>query len=555
MPVTPATDDAGSRDAAAEWWRGAIIYQIYPRSFQDTSGNGVGDLAGITRRLAYVAELGVDAVWISPFFVSPMKDFGYDVADYTDVDPLFGTLADFDELVAEAHRLGLKVIIDQVLSHTSDQHAWFRDSRASHHNAKSDWYVWADAKPDGTPPNNWLSVFGGPAWQWDSRRRQYYLHNFLTEQPDLNLHNPAVQEAILAVVEFWLERGVDGFRFDAVNYFFDDAARRDNPPASLGGSEQDLPINPYGFQDHIHDKNRPETVAFLTRVRALLNRYPGTTSVGEIGDGGTFALKLLAQYTSGGDKLHMCYTFDFLGPEFSAAVFRSRIELFETIVNDGWPCWAFSNHDVPRHVSRWARAGLDQDRLARLAAGILLSLRGSVSLYQGEELALTEADIGVADMVDPYSIRFWPEFKGRDGCRTPMVWQAEAPNAGFSIAKPWLPIPPEHVTRAVDRQQVTPGSLLADYRRLIAFRRDHPALTIGSMAFLDGPSDVLAFTRHGGGEHLLCLFNLGSTEARFDLPGAMAVTALAGHVFSGRLDEGGRWVILPPCDGFFGAVG
>ncbi len=398
---------------AAEWWRGAVIYQIYPRSFQDTTGNGVGDLAGITRRLTYVADLGVDAIWISPFFVSPMKDFGYDVADYTDVDPLFGSLADFDALVAEAHRLGIKVIIDQVLNHTSDRHPWFGESRASRDNPKSDWYIWADAKPDGTPPNNWLSIFGGPAWEWDSRRRQYYLHNFLIEQPDLNLYNPEVQDALLAAVAFWLDRGVDGFRFDAVNFFYADRGLSDNPPAKRLEAGQILPVNPYGFQEHRYDKNRPETVAFLRRLRALLNRYPGAASVGEIGDEGERSLALMAEYTSGGDKLHMSYTFDFLGPDFSRDFFRRHVELFESLVGDGWACWVFSNHDVPRHLSRWADRGFDREHLARLAAGIILSLRGSVTVYQGEELGLTEAELAFADLVDPYSIRFWPDLKGQ----------------------------------------------------------------------------------------------------------------------------------------------
>ena len=435
------------QEIATDWWRGAVIYQIYPRSFQDSNGDGIGDLDGITRRLGHVADLGVDAVWISPFFVSPMKDFGYDVSNYTDVDPIFGTLADFDALVAEAHRRGLKVIIDQVLSHTSDEHPWFKESRADRTNARADWYVWADPRPDGTPPNNWLSIFGGSAWQWDTRRRQYYFHNFLTEQPDLNLHNGQVQDALLDTVEFWLKRGVDGFRLDTANFYFHAQSLKSNPPAAPGANGDVADTNPYGMQEHLYDKSQPENLAFLKRFRALLDRYGATTSVGEVADGAR-ALKTMAEYTADGDKLHMCYTFDFLGPTFSARFFRQQVEAFEALVKDGWACWAFSNHDVIRHVSRWG-AGWDRDRLARLAIAILLSLRGSVSLYEGEELGLSEAELRFEDLVDPYGITFWPEFKGRDGCRTPMVWDAKAPNGGFSSARPWLPVPEEHLRMAV----------------------------------------------------------------------------------------------------------
>ena len=538
--------------AGNDWWRGAVIYEIYPRSFQDTSGDGVGDLAGITRRLAYLADLGVDAVWIAPFFKSPMKDFGYDVSDYEAVDPLFGSLADFDRLIAEAHRLGIKVIIDQVLSHSSDQHPWFKESRASRDNPKADWYVWTEPKPDGTPPNNWLSIFGGPAWEWDTRRLQYYFHNFLVEQPDLNFHTPAVQDALLDACKFWLDRGVDGFRLDTVNFYVHSQGLESNPPASDHNSPEAPAVNPYSYQEHIHDKSQPENLLFLARLRALLDRYPGRTTVGEIGDGPR-SLKTMAAYTSGGDKLHMCYTFDFLSPVFTAAHFRERIAAFEAIVGDGWPCWAFSNHDIPRHVTRWAGAtGLDADRLAKLAAGVLLSLRGSVCLYQGEELGLTEAVLQFSDLADPYGIRFWPEFKGRDGCRTPMVWESNAPNGGFSEAKPWLPVAPEHIARAVNREAGDPASVLAHYRRLLAFRRSHPALMRGNIELIDAPANVLAFIREGEGERLVVAFNLSATDASFALPAGRSATAISGHGFFGVLE--GRTVRLAGGDGFFGAI-
>ncbi len=540
MPLNKATD----------WWRGAVIYQIYPRSFQDSNGDGIGDLNGITRRLGYVADLGVDAVWISPFFVSPMKDFGYDVADYTDVDPIFGTLADFDALTGEAHRLGLKVIIDQVLSHTSEEHPWFKESRADRTNAKAGWYVWADPQPDGSPPNNWLSIFGGSAWQWDTRRRQYYFHNFLTEQPDLNLHNGEVQDALLDTVEFWLKRGVDGFRLDTANFYFHSQTLKSNPPAAPGANRDVSAVNPYGMQEHLYDKSQPENLAFLKRFRALLDRYGATTSVGEVADGDR-ALKTMAAYTAGGDKLHMCYTFDFLGPIFSARFFREQIEAFEAVVKDGWACWAFSNHDVIRHVSRWG-AGRDRDQLARLAIAILLSLRGSVSLYEGEELGLGEAALHFEDLVDPYGITFWPEFKGRDGCRTPMVWEARAPNGGFSSAKPWLPVPEEHLAMAVGVESDDETSVLAHYKRLLAFRRAHEALATGTIRFVDAPEEVLAFVRAGGGEEIACLFNLSKRQARVRLPAALR--PLAGSGFAARPEADGLSVTLAPGEAFFGLL-
>jgi alpha-glucosidase len=552
--MTSSSRDTIVSAANADWWRGAIIYEIYPRSYQDTDGDGVGDLAGIARRLPHIAGLGVDAIWIAPFFKSPMKDFGYDVENYKDVDPLFGTLADFDALIAEAHRLGLKVVIDQVLSHTSDRHPWFAESRASRANPRADWYVWVDPQPDGTPPNNWLSIFGGPAWEWDTRRLQYYLHNFLVEQPDLNFHNRAVQDALLDACKFWLDRGVDGFRLDTVNFYFHSRGLESNPPAANHDAPEAPAVNPYSYQDHIHDKSQPENLEFLKRLRALLDRYPGTTTVGEIGDGAR-SLSTMAAYTAGGDKLHMCYTFDFLSPVFTAQHFRDRIRAFEAIVGDGWPCWAFSNHDIQRHVTRWAGAtSLDQDRLAVFAAGILLSLRGSVCLYQGEELGLGEAELTFADLADPYGIRFWPEYKGRDGCRTPMVWESNAPSGGFTAGKPWLPVAPEHIARAANREAADGASVLSGYRRLIAFRRAHPALRSGSIEFFDSAADVLAFARAGAGERLLCLFNFGSEEERFAVPPGLAVEALEGHGFAGRIEAGGRTVLLPPGDAFFGEL-
>jgi alpha-glucosidase len=506
------------------WWRGGVIYQIYPRSFQDTNGDGIGDLTGATERLDHIASLGVDAVWLSPFFRSPMADMGYDVSDYCDVDPIFGSLEDFDRFIEAAHARGIKVIIDQVISHTSDQHAWFRQSRSSKINDKADWYVWADAKPDGTAPNNWLAIFGGPAWEWDTTRKQYYMHNFLASQPDLNFHNPDVRAAVLDTARFWLDRGVDGFRLDTVNYYFHDKKLRNNPPFPRGKTNDIPDTNPYGYQDHLYDKTQPENLIFLREFRALLNEYEGRAAVGEVGDGER-SLKTVAAYTEGGDKLQMCYTFDLLSENFDPAHIRNCVSAFETAVRDGWVCWAFSNHDVKRHVTRFAQAGDDPAAVAKFALTLLACLRGSICLYQGEELGLEEADIAFEDLRDPYGIRFWPGFKGRDGCRTPMPWEAERPHAGFSTAKPWLPVPENHRAQAADTQGS--DSVLAHYRAMLAFRKAQRALVDGSIQFIGNDPEVLAFVREEGNERLLCLFNFGRHETLFQLPENMALAALA----------------------------
>ena len=500
-----------------EWWRGAVIYQVYPRSFQDSNGDGVGDLPGILRRLDYLAGLGIDAIWLSPIFPSPQADMGYDVSNYTDIDPLFGSLEDFDSLIKGAHQRGLKVIIDQVLSHTSDHHPWFRESRVSRTNARADWYVWADPKPDGSPPNNWPSVLGGGAWEWNATRRQYYLHNFLGSQPDLNFHNPAVQDAALDVMRFWLERGVDGFRFDTVNYYFHDAQLRSNPPARR---PEHLPyaVNPYDMQEHKFSKSQPENIDFLKKVRRLMDEFPGTTTVGEVGDSHK-AVQLMAEYTSGTDKLHMCYSFEFLSEAYTAKHFRSRIETFFKAGPDGWPCWSFSNHDVIRHITRWAPHSEDRAALGRQAIALLLTLKGSVCLYQGEELGLPEADLLFEELTDPPGIRFWPEYKGRDGCRTPMPWdEGEAPN-GFTTGTPWLPVKAPHSALAVAAQERAEGSMLAAYREALGFRRQRPELRDGEIAFLKTAEPVLAFRRAGEATQSLCVFNLSATTQSVKLRG------------------------------------
>jgi len=508
-----------------EWWRGAVVYQIYPRSFQDSDGDGVGDLAGISRRLGHIAGLGADAIWLSPIFRSPMADMGYDVSDYCDIDPLFGTLADFDALLARAHDLGLKVLLDQVLSHSSDQHPWFADSRKR--GEKADWYVWADAKADGSPPNNWLSVFGGPAWEWDAGRRQYYLHNFLPSQPDLNLHNAQVQQAMLDVLRFWLARGVDGFRLDTVNYYLHDPALRDNPSAP-GGLPQK---NTYDMQDHVYDKTRPENLALLAQFRALTDEFPGACLLGEVGEVAGRALPIMAEYTRGANRLHMAYSFDLLGDDYSPSHFRAVIEGFLTAAPEGWPYWSFSNHDVARAASRWAAQGAGGDGLAKQALALLASLPGTIGIYQGEELGLPEAALRYDELTDPIGLRFWPALKGRDGCRTPMVWDGSA-HAGFSTATPWLPVKPEQAARNVAAQGA-PGSVLRHARAVLALRRQTPALRLGATRFLDLPAPLLGFSRRLAGDHVTCLFNLSRDTQAIALPDGAPIAPSHGVARAG----------------------
>jgi len=521
----------------APWWRGAVTYQIYPRSFLDTDGDGVGDLPGIIERLDYVASLGVDAIWIAPFFRSPMADFGYDIADYRDVDPLFGSLADFDALLAKAHGLGLKVMIDQVLSHTSAEHAWFRESRQSRDNPKADWYVWADAKEDGSAPNNWLSLFGGSAWQWEPRRGQYYLHNFLTSQPDLNFHHAEVRAAILDSVRFWLDKGVDGFRLDAINFCFHDQQLRDNPPkpkekrVGRGFS----PDNPYAFQYHYYNNTQPENIAFLEELRALMDGYTDVAALGEISSEDSLAT--MAEYTRAG-RLHMGYSFELLTDDFSAAHIRSTVQTLEAQMTEGWPCWAISNHDVERVLTRW---GGDEPapELANLLTAMVCSLRGSVCVYQGEELGLTEAELPFEALQDPYGIAFWPQFKGRDGCRTPMPWSDAEAQAGFTNGKPWLPVPPEHQALAVSRQDADADSILNGFRRFMRWRKTQPALRWGDIEFFDVPEPVLAFIRRLDGQSMLVVFNLGSAPIDVRLPAFSDTRPLDGHGLRQGTLEGG----------------
>jgi alpha-glucosidase len=539
---------AADRD---DWWRGAVIYQVYPRSFQDTDGDGIGDLAGITQRLGYIAALGVDVVWISPFFKSPMKDFGYDVADYRTVDPMFGRLEDFELLLERAHALGLKVLVDMVLSHTSSEHAWFVESREDRTNPRADWYVWADPKPDGTPPNNWLSIFGGMAWEWEPRREHYYLHNFLREQPDLNFRNPEVVRALMDECEFWLRRGVDGFRLDALDFAVHDAELRDNPVRGPGD-----PISgglrrgtPYAMQRQRWSKtwrDMPELI--LQPLRALADRYPGTTLLAELS--GDESLERMGRFTSGGGLLDMAYSFDLLSCPFTAQSIREVFRALDEHLGEGWPCWSFSNHDVVRAVTRWGGPSPDP-RLAPLLPALLTSLPGSVCLYQGEELGLTEAELAFHDLRDPVGITFWPRHKGRDGARTPMPWLKDRRNGGFSDERPWLPVPLEHLELSVDAQDADADSTLNRTRAFLRWRKAHAPLLRGDSCFLDADEPVLAFERAVAGERLLCAFNLSDQPA--ELAASEPIAPLTGHGFAGRLED--DRIRLPGYEAFFGRLG
>jgi len=532
----------------SEWWRGAVIYQVYPRSFQDSNGDGIGDLAGITRRLEHIASLGVDAVWISPFMKSPMADYGYDVEDYRAVDPMFGSDADFDDLLEKAHKLGLKLLVDLVPCHTSDRHAWFREARQSRKNPKADWYVFAEPKEDGTPPNNWLSVFGGVAWTFEPRRGQYYLHNFLPSQPQLNWHNPKVSAAILTEAEFWLERGVDGFRVDAIDFALHDPKLRDNPvrPRSntpVGGIIEGMP---FARQIHRGQRDHPDLPKSVLQPLQDLARNYGAFLLGEMS--GDHAATRMATYTDGGG-LDAAYSFELLGLGAEPEPIRDVILEVERHIGGGWACYAMSNHDVTRAVSRFG-SHEEAQHWQPLITALLCSLRGTICLYQGEELGLTEADLAFEDLRDPYGISFYPIFKGRDGCRTPMPWEANAPAAGFSTKKPWLPVPADHFSRAVDRQTDDPQSVLNRMRKFLHWRQAQPALLTGDLHVLQPEAPVLALTRETAEQRLLCLFNLGKAPATFAISGGLE--PMSGSGFSAEMRD--EKILLQGYDAFFGTL-
>lgn len=505
------------------WWQTGAVYQIYPRSFADSSGGGTGDLAGITAHLDYLAWLGVDAIWISPFYPSPMADFGYDVSNYVDVDPLFGSLDDFDRLLAAAHGLGIRVLVDYVPNHTSDQHPWFVQSRASRDSAKRDWYVWRDAKPDGSPPNNWISMFAGPAWEWDEATQQYYLHLFLPQQPDLNWRNRQVREAMFDVARFWLDRGVDGFRIDVAPMVMKDPLLRDNPPNPDPGREASR-LGTWLSQLHVNDHNHPDMHELYRSFRAVLDSYPGErVSIGELHhpDFDTWA----AYYGERQDEIHVPFNFHVINAPWTADAVRRAVEGVQGALPAGaWASWVLGNHDQPRFASP-ERAGRAQAAVGML---MLLTLRGTPTIYYGEEIGMVDVPVATADARDPLELR--EPGRGRDGCRSPMQWD-DSVNAGFTApdATPWLPLAADARTVNVAAQRDDPGSLLNLTRDLLRLRREHPVLHAGDFErFGPTPEGTFAFGRSGPSGRLNVVLNL--TDAPRVVPDAGPGRVLIGTI-------------------------
>jgi alpha-glucosidase len=494
-------------DSGRSWWKHGVIYQIYPRSFRDSDGDGIGDLRGIIDSLDYLEWLGADGIWLSPINESPMYDFGYDISDYRAIDPVFGRMDDFDELLRESHRRGIRVIMDLVANHTSHLHHWFRESRSSRENPKRDWYIWRDGR-GGRTPNNWISVFGGSAWKLDEQTNQYYLHSFLEEQPDLNWRNAEVKAAVFGEVKFWLDKGVDGFRLDVVNWFVKDHKFRNNP-ALLGFAR---------FQKHLFDRNRPETHDILRDFRKLVDSYPDRMSVGEV-----FSLPpgnphLSAKFLGGGDdELHLSFDFSLMYRFWSARMFyRCVSKWLKAIPEKGWPCHVLSNHDQFRSMSRFG-SGADAGKRSKVAAFLLLTLRGTPFIYYGEEIGMRNSSIPRNMICDPLGKRYWPFYAGRDRARTPMAWDASV-NAGFSCHRPWLPVHSDYAEINVDTQRRRADSLVNLYRRLIGFRKNHPVMLNGGLKFAaKGKRGVIAYFRTGGDGTVCVLLNFESRERQINL--------------------------------------
>jgi alpha-glucosidase len=510
------------------WWRDGIIYQIYPRSFADSNNDGLGDLPGITGKLDYLADLGVDALWLSPIYPSPDKDFGYDVSDYEDIDPRFGSLADFDLLLTEAHGRGIRIILDLVLNHTSNRHPWFLESRSSRDSPKADWYVWSP--PTDSPPisggnggsrrgvpNNWQSVFGGPAWEYVPERDQYYYHMFVPEQPDLNWRNPEVRTAMLDVVRFWLDRGVDGFRLDVFDMYFKDDQLRENP-SKIG-------LRAFDRQHHIYDCDQPEMLPLLKELRRLLDSYPERYAIGEpFGQSFLPDMERVIRY-SGTDKLHAVFNFEFAWSQFNPAQYVQHISDWETLYAERgiWPNYVLGNHDAKRMATRHTKNEED-DRIKVLMA-MLLTLRGTPYLYYGEEIGMRDISLKRSEILDPPGKRYWPLYKGRDGCRSPMQWN-DSVNAGCSTAKTWLPANPNYQVRNVAAQQKDPTSMLNFTRNVIKLRRENPALVRGDFSLLTKePKDTLAYVRSTAQQKILVALNFRNREVRVEnLPAGNWIT-------------------------------
>lgn len=525
------------RPDAPEWWRGGMFYEVYLRSFRDSNADGLGDIRGVIEKLDYICGLGVDGMWLSPFYPSPQIDFGYDVVDFCNVDPVFGTMGDFMALLSAAHERGLKMLIDFVPCHTSDQHPWFLESRQDRDNAKADWYVWADQAGDGGPPTNWLSSFGGSAWQWEPRRSQYYYHPFLTCQPALNLQNPAALKAILDVLRFWMDQGVDGFRLDAVQCLCCDANLRDNPPSPPGESNIMVgggPNNPFRRQLHIFDRDMPEAIPVLEALRDAVREYePERILIGELAD--VDSSRLSAKYTLQNERLHSVYDFDLINAATSLDDWHNVLRVRNDYMASGWMMNVFTNHDSVRAVSNLTLFAADHgmtDQAAKLLLFLQSTLLGGGIVFQGEELGLTQPQLRYEDLQDPWGKTFWPDFPGRDGVRTPMPWKHRCKNAGFSKSDaPWLPVAKEHVLLAVDRQEKRSDSVLSFFRRLMFWRRTEPLVRTGEEIIekVDVAS-IIAYDRFDASKRLTFIANVSMDHRCFPLNDGDRLVELEGCI-------------------------
>lgn len=507
---------AAARNKAIEWWRGAVIYQVYVRSFRDSNGDGIGDLGGVLQGLEHIASLGTDALWLSPFYKSPQKDFGYDISDFRLVDPTAGTMEDFMRLRDAAHALGLKLILDFIPCHTSDQHPWFAESRSSRDDPKADWYVWAERRPDGCPPTNWLSSFGGTAWTWEPRRSQYYYHPFLKQQPALNLHNEELLEHLVGEMTYWSDLGVDGFRIDAVQCLSWDRDLRDNPPVGREGSNALIgggPTNPFAAQHHLFDRNAEGTDKIIERFGRYADEK-GVVLIGELADIDTASAA--PQFTAREHGLHAVYDFALINCHPDVDTITGQLERRERLLGDGWLFNVFTNHDSTRAVSNLTHFALEKYRsqAAKMLLFMQLTLKGGCIIYQGEELGLPHPDLDYEDIVDPWTKAFWPTFKGRDGARMPFPWQSDAPFAGFSEAEPWMRVAEEHLPLALDQQEEDEGSVLNFFRQFTTWRRNHPALLYGDERMSRGErAPIICWQRCTREEDLRVFVNFSIDQA------------------------------------------
>jgi len=506
------------------WWQTGVVYQVYPRSFQDSNGDGVGDLPGILARLDYLQWLGVDAVWISPVYPSPMDDFGYDISDYTGIHPLFGNMQDFDRLLAETHRRGLKLILDLVPNHTSDQHPWFLESRSSRDNPKRDWYLWRDPGPDGSAPNNWLSEFGGSAWAWDEPTGQYYYHAYLKAQPDLNWRNPEVQAALFGVMRFWLDKGVDGFRVDVMWHMVKDDQFRNNPV----NPDYTPTMSPYQQLIPAYSADQPEVHEVVAGMRRVMDAYQERVLIGEIY---LPVHQLVAYYGTGGAGAHLPFNFELISLPWEARRIARAIDEYEGALPPGsWPNWVLGNHDRSRIATR---VGRDQ---ARVAALLLLTLRGTPTMYYGDELGMQDVPIPAEQVQDPWEKNVPGLGFGRDPVRTPMPWDGSA-HGGFSPVTPWLPLAPDYGQTHAAAQREDPASMLSLYKSLLALRRREPALHAGSYVPVHAEGNLLAYIRQSGGSRLLVVLNLGPAPALFEAPGIKAAGAVVAATHPERVGK------------------